>query len=525
MKKTLVVLLFFVCSIKAQEAFILLTSIHGEKQGDAYSSVAQLGDVNGDGYNDFIVGSRGKGYAKLYFGGSPFDTLDCVRFQSHEQFTAYSGSFAGDGDLNGDGYKDFVLGAAYDIFQFGKIFIHYGKSKIDTLADKTITGKGPYYHFGVQMTMSGDLNGDGYDDLVVSAPSDDIDAHGRVYIYFGGKEMDTICDVLLEGKSPFDTFGGSIAIVGDTNGDGYDDLLVGASQSLAKNKTGEAYLFYGGKSIGFSNSREFVGKDSLNGSYGNRVAGLGDINGDGFSDFGITSSTTVDIFSGAQLTNFYTISSTKKYWYPLYLSNGVDINNDGFSDFAMSYAYQENQYTGDVAIYLGKKSINSDPSIIINGITKNGYLGTGLAISNDINGDSFAEVFVGENGELTQNGTIGYGKTSLYTYGTVDALDNSQYSVDFPEDYKLFDNYPNPFNPETTINYQISSSCNVNITIFDLLGCKIATLIDEVKAPGNYKVKFNVDNLEKSIVVPSGIYFYTLKAGNYFQVKKMLLTK
>ena len=74
-----------------------------------------------------------------------------------------------------------------------------------------------------------------------------------------------------------------------------------------------------------------------------------------------------------------------------------DINNDGFSDFAMSYAYQENQYTGDVAIYLGKKSINSDPYIIINGITKNGYLGTGLAISNDINGDSFAEVFVGEN--------------------------------------------------------------------------------------------------------------------------------
>jgi hypothetical protein len=79
----------------AQGELKLLTSVHGEKNGDVYSIVTPLGDVNGDGYNDFIVGNQtGKGYAKLYLGGSTFDTLNCIRFQNHEQFTTYNGSFA-----------------------------------------------------------------------------------------------------------------------------------------------------------------------------------------------------------------------------------------------------------------------------------------------------------------------------------------------------------------------------------------------------------------------------------------------
>ena len=123
MKRTVLLIIFYSTNLFGQGDFTFLTSVHGEKEGDQFSSVCSLGDVNGDGYDDFIVGGIGN-YVKLYFGGSPFDTLNCLRFQSHEQYTSYAGIFGGGGDLNGDGYKDFVIGAAWDIFMFGKVFIY-----------------------------------------------------------------------------------------------------------------------------------------------------------------------------------------------------------------------------------------------------------------------------------------------------------------------------------------------------------------------------------------------------------------
>jgi len=86
-------------------------------------------------------------------------------------------------------------------------------------------------------------------------------------------------------------------------------------------------------------------------------------------------------------------------------------------------------------------------------------------------------------------------------------------------DFLLRQNYPNPFNPSTKIKYQIANADFVNLQVFDVLGNKVATLIDEEMQPGSYEVEFNASNL------PSGIYFYTLKAGKFIQTKKMLLLK
>jgi len=88
-----------------------------------------------------------------------------------------------------------------------------------------------------------------------------------------------------------------------------------------------------------------------------------------------------------------------------------------------------------------------------------------------------------------------------------------------PTSFKLFQNYPNPFNPTTIIKYEISSIQNVNITVYDILGRKVTTLVNEKKLPGSYEVKFNALNL------PSGIYYYQLIAGNYISTKKMQLIK
>lgn len=88
-----------------------------------------------------------------------------------------------------------------------------------------------------------------------------------------------------------------------------------------------------------------------------------------------------------------------------------------------------------------------------------------------------------------------------------------------PLQFLLSQNYPNPFNPLTSIEYQVSISIMVTLKVYDLLGNEIATLINERKAPGNYKIEFNGRNLS------SGIYFYKISAGNYHKVRKMILLK
>jgi len=86
-------------------------------------------------------------------------------------------------------------------------------------------------------------------------------------------------------------------------------------------------------------------------------------------------------------------------------------------------------------------------------------------------------------------------------------------------DYKLYQNYPNPFNPSTVIEYSIPKAADVNLVIYNLLGQKVATLVNTQQAQGAYEVKFDASRLT------SGIYFYTLTAGDFVQTKKMMLLK
>jgi hypothetical protein len=106
-----------------------------------------------------------------------------------------------------------------------------------------------------------------------------------------------------------------------------------------------------------------------------------------------------------------------------------------------------------------------------------------------------------------------YGDTSTVT----DVWENVQ---DFTLDnYNLYQNFPNPFNPATTIRYQIPQSGIVVLKIYDILGSEVATLVNETKEAGNFAVKFNPANL------PSGVYIYTLQVNDFTSSKKMLLMK
>ncbi len=88
-----------------------------------------------------------------------------------------------------------------------------------------------------------------------------------------------------------------------------------------------------------------------------------------------------------------------------------------------------------------------------------------------------------------------------------------------PETFRLDQNYPNPFNPTTTIQFALPGRSNVSLKLFDLLGREVATLVDEKMAAGEYKLQFEAAHL------PSGVYFYMLKADNFVAVKKLTLLK
>ena len=85
--------------------------------------------------------------------------------------------------------------------------------------------------------------------------------------------------------------------------------------------------------------------------------------------------------------------------------------------------------------------------------------------------------------------------------------------------YMLLQNYPNPFNPSTNIKYGVSSTELVNLKVYDVLGNEVATLVNEEKPAGTYEVTWSAANL------PSGVYFYQLRAGNFIETKKMILSK
>ena len=110
----------------------------------------------------------------------------------------------------------------------------------------------------------------------------------------------------------------------------------------------------------------------------------------------------------------------------------------------------------------------------------------------------------------------------MHMWDNVVSVDNEIVAI--PTEYKLSQNYPNPFNPSTIIKYQIpkqvrDDNANVSLKVYDILGREIATLVNEKQKAGNYEVTWNADN------VPSGIYFYRLRAGNFVEAKKMLLLK
>ncbi|MCU0415057.1 MAG: T9SS type A sorting domain-containing protein, partial [Ignavibacteriaceae bacterium] len=119
------------------------------------------------------------------------------------------------------------------------------------------------------------------------------------------------------------------------------------------------------------------------------------------------------------------------------------------------------------------------------------------------------------------NGYINGGNKILLKYTQLSSI---QDEAEKPTEFKLEQNYPNPFNPVTVISYKLPVNGDVTLKIYDLLGNEVATLVDENKPAGKYKIEFNVAQVSRPEMA-SGIYFYQLTSGEFIQTKKMVLIK
>lgn len=515
MKKYIISLVvFFSVHSYPQEGFYLLTTMSGDSVGDQFSVVSHIGDINADGFDDVIVGAPGGDYAKLFFGGTAFDTIPDLIFKDYKQLNCQFGcSIAGDGDVNGDGYPDLIIGASstwigpsfpFEIMTTGAAYVYFGGPTIDTTADLTLivgdwlASTGWYYGFGKAVCIPGDLNGDSYDDFVVGAANDDYDAHGRVYIYYGGPHLDDQWDILLEGEEVFDNFGFSLSKVGDISNDGFDDVLIGAPMfhNNVPNKIyqgGKAYLVYGNNNINLNNSIEFIG-DTNSYYYGKFISGLGDVNGDSINDLGIMGGEYLNIISGNDFSTINSFYSAGDMWCLGSLNN---LNQDSFNDYAYG--------SDSLMIFFGQIIPDTIPEFVFNWADQVSYLGF-------LNNDSNPEI------ALTLSGAWDpIGKICIYSFGNLNNIDDEK-DVN-PNEYLLHQNYPNPFNSSTIITYSIPRQERITLKIYDQLGRLVTTLVDVEKNAGQHQVEFHTDKLS------SGVYFYQLIAGNVILTNKLILLK
>ncbi|MBK8553993.1 MAG: FG-GAP repeat protein [Ignavibacteria bacterium] len=247
-------------------------------------SVSSAGDLNADGYSDVFIGADGysayTGLAYVYYGGASMNNVADVIMIGENSNNHFGYSVSEAGDLNGDGYSDVIAGAYGNNTNKGKTYIYFGGSSMDNAADVTMEGGAIDDVFGFSVSEAGDVNGDGFSDAIIGSYGYN-SVTGKAYIFYGGLYMNNIADVTMTGETTINSFGISVSSAGDVNRDGYSDVIVGASSYNTYN--GRAFIFYGSPAMNNTEDIVITG-EGINTQFGKSVSSAGDLNGDGTPD-------------------------------------------------------------------------------------------------------------------------------------------------------------------------------------------------------------------------------------------------
>jgi len=412
------------------------------------ADVASAGDVNGDGYDDVIVGAPEfdggqafEGAAFVFLGGAN-GIADAAYYEAHatlESDQTYAGmgnSVASAGDVNGDGYADVLVGAPqYADGQAleGAAFIYLGSADgivsrgNPANAHARIYGDRVLAHLGSSVASAGDVNGDGYDDVIVAANgySDGESFEGAAFVFLGSASgvsdgSPASAHASFEGDQ-VDARLSDASCAGDVNGDGFSDVILGAEYyDIGHEQEGAAFLFLGsanglaGRSLASADA--LIAGDEAWAGLGGSVASAGDVNGDGFSDVivgsigygGAIDGGAAFIFLGSASgsvgddpasAHTRLVSDVSNSWFGNTVASAGDVNGDGYADVLVTAPqYQHQSGTGGkIFLFLGSENgvASGDPASAAMRITCGDTSDTGGASAGDVNGDGYADVIVG----------------------------------------------------------------------------------------------------------------------------------
>lgn len=427
-------------------------TVGSDFNGDGIHDIAAAAHLNNDG------GGADAGAVYLLYGTASFSNT--YRLDGAGVDVTVLGKAAGDnlglsisssGDVNSDGFDDLIMGARLNndgtgADDAGAVYILYGSPNLSQTyqlngvgVNVTILGDraNAYLGFSLSLGAAGDVNGDGFDDIVAGAygtSSIGLNA-GAAFVLYGSASLSATylidgggVSVTLLGKAASDRFGVMAQGAGDVNKDGFDDLLFGAhlNDDGATANAGAAYILFGSSSLSATYRMDGAGVDTTvlghldYNQLGITGSGLGDLNGDGFHDTIIGANFGGDLSVGAAYVIYgrsgfaSTIDITTSQQdisiigrvdgdeLGLMTSVAGDLNDDGLPDITVGARVNDDNGTsaGSAYVIFGGVSLastinagNSDMTIL--GKAANASLGRGLSGVGDVNNDGFPDLLVG----------------------------------------------------------------------------------------------------------------------------------